>query len=193
MVSITSLWLPIVLSAVIVFIASSIIHMVLPYHRSDYKKLPNEEKLLEAIRSEKVAPGDYTFPCPASPKDMSSPEMMEKYKQGPVGFATIIPSGPPAMGKQLVLWFLFCLIVGFFVAYVTGRTLDFGAHYLAVFRVAGTVLLGRPRPQLDLDGRVLEHDPQAHVRRLGLWAPDGGHVRVALAPVTGRGRGSGCD
>jgi hypothetical protein len=139
MVSVTALWLPILLSAIVVFLASSIIHMLLPYHRSDYKKLPNEEKLLEAMRTEGVAPGDYAFPCPAGPKDMKSPEMIEKYKKGPVGFVTVIPSGAPAMGKQLVLWFIFCLVVGVFVAYVTGRTQSAGATYLAVFRVAGTV------------------------------------------------------
>ncbi len=43
MVSIPSLWLPILLSAVAVFIASSIIHMVLGYHAADYKKLPAED------------------------------------------------------------------------------------------------------------------------------------------------------
>jgi len=36
------------------------------------------------------------------------------------------------------MWFVFCLIIGLFVAYLTGRTLPFGANYLVVFRVAGT-------------------------------------------------------
>lgn len=139
MVPITSLWLPIVLSAVIVFAASSIIHMVLTYHRSDYKKLPNEDSVLEAMRKDAPAPGTYHFPRCESMKEMSSPEMMEKYKQGPVGLVTIMPSGPPAMGKSLALWFIYSLVVGFFVAYVAGRTLEPGAHYLAVFRVVGTV------------------------------------------------------
>src|SRR6266851_8791731 len=44
MVSLSALWLPIVLSAVIVFVASSIMYMLLPYHRSDYRKLPEEDK-----------------------------------------------------------------------------------------------------------------------------------------------------
>jgi hypothetical protein len=138
MVSITALWLPILLAAVFVFIASSIMHMVLPYHRSDYKKLPGEEKLLEAMGSAGVAPGDYAFPCPANPKDMGSPAMMEKYKKGPVGTMIVIPNGPPPMAKQLTLWFLYCLTVGIFVAYLTGRSLGPGAEYLAVFRIAGT-------------------------------------------------------
>ena len=51
MVPLTSLWLPILLSAVVVFAASSIIHMVLPYHRNDFKKLPDEEGFLAALRA----------------------------------------------------------------------------------------------------------------------------------------------
>jgi hypothetical protein len=141
MVYLTALWLPIVLSAVVVFIASSIIHMVLPYHRSDYKKLPNEENLREAMRKEGVTPGNYVFPCPASPKDMNSPEMIEKYNQGPVGLVNVLPNGPPMMAKHLVSWFIYCLVIGVFVAYLAGRTLNAGTHYLAVFRVVGTASL----------------------------------------------------
>ena len=69
---------------------------------------------------------------------MKSPEIAEKYKAGPVGTMTIFPPGVPAMPKFLGQWFAFCLIVGFCVAYLTGRTIAPGAHYLIVFRVAGT-------------------------------------------------------
>ncbi len=64
--------------------------------------------------------------------------MQEKYKQGPVGFLTIYPSAPPAMPKFLGMWFAYCLMIGVFVAYLTGHTVAPGAPYLAVFRVAGT-------------------------------------------------------
>lgn len=139
MVSITALWLPIVLSAVLVFIVSSIIHMVLRYHRNDYRKLPNEENLLEAMRKENVGPGAYYFPCPADPKDMGSAEMREKYKKGPVGMLTVLPNAPPMMAKHLVWWFLLCLVISIFAAYVAGRTLSAGAPYLLVFRVTCSV------------------------------------------------------
>jgi energy-converting hydrogenase Eha subunit F len=138
MVSILGLWLPIVLSAVFVFIVSSIVHMFLGHHRNDFKKLPNEDRLLQALHAENLSPGDYLFPRPASHKDMGSPEMLEKYKRGPIGVMTVLPSGPPTMGKQLSQWFLFCLAVGISVAYLTGRALGPGAEYLAVFRFAGT-------------------------------------------------------
>ncbi len=138
MVSLTALWLPIAVSAVIVFVASSILHMVIGHHRNDYKKLPNEEGLLESLRKEGLQPGYYVFPRCANSKEMSSPEMIEKYKRGPVGTITVVRSGPPNMGKYLSGWFVYCVVVGVFVAYLAGRVMGAGAGYLDVFRVAGT-------------------------------------------------------
>jgi hypothetical protein len=137
MVPLTALWLPILLSAVIVFVASSAIHMALQYHRSDYRQLPEEDKLLAALRPVGLKPGLYIFPF-CTHKDMKSPAVQEKYKQGPVGMITVFPSAPPTMPKFLGMWFVYCLLIGFFVAYLTGRTVTPGAPYLAVFRVAGT-------------------------------------------------------
>jgi len=133
-----SLWLPIVLSAVIIFIASSIMHTVLTYHRSDYHQLPDEDRLLATLRSANLKRGTYVLPY-CLPKDMKTPAAQEKYKQGPVGFLTVMPSGLPAMPKFLAKWFIYCLVVGFFTAYVAAHTVAPGAHYLAVFRVVGTV------------------------------------------------------
>lgn len=137
MVPLAALWLPILLSAVIVFVASSIMHMVLPYHHGDYRQLPDEAGIVAALRAAGVKRGLYTFPH-CDHKSMNKPEVQEKFKQGPVGMLTILPSGPPAMGKFLGLWFVYCLIIGFFVAYLAAHTLAFGVHYLQVFRVVGT-------------------------------------------------------
>lgn len=137
MVPLTALWLPILISAIIVFVASSIVHMLLPYHRGDYQQLPDEDKLLVALRAAGLKRGLYIFPF-GTHKEMKSPALVEKYKQGPVGMMTVFPSGPPVMPKLLGMWFIYCLIIGFFVAYLTGRTVMPGAHYLVVFRVAGT-------------------------------------------------------
>jgi hypothetical protein len=139
MISLMDLWLPIVLSAVLVFVVSSIVHMVLPFHRSDYTKIPGEAKVMEAMRKEGVSPGNYMFPCPANMKDMGSPEMIAKYKQGPVAFMNVFPSRPIAMGKSLTQWFVFCLVISFFAAYLAGRTLGPGHVYLEVFRIVGAV------------------------------------------------------
>ncbi len=137
MVPVLSLWVPILLSAAIVFVASSIIHMVLPFHRSDTRKLPDEDGTMDALGKLGLPPGDYHFPCPGSPKELKDPAFVEKMTKGPVGFMTILPSGPPAMGRNLARWFVYCVVVGVFAAYVAGRALSPGAPYLKVFRFAG--------------------------------------------------------
>lgn len=143
MVPIMSLWLPILLSAVAVFIISSIIHMVLGYHANDFKSIPSEKTVLDDLRKHNIPLGDYVFPKANSMKEMGSPEFIEKYKQGPVGMITIMPSGTPNMTKQLALWFIYSIAVSIFAAYVAGRALEPGAHYLSVFRFIGvTAFIG---------------------------------------------------
>jgi len=143
MVALTSLLIPILLSAVIVFVASSIIHMVLSYHRTDFGKVPSEDDVMDALRPFNIPPGDYVIPCASDAQDMKSPEYIEKTTKGPVGFLTVTESGPPSMGASLAQWFVFCLLVSFFAAYMGGRALGPGADYLDVFRFTGcTAFIG---------------------------------------------------
>src|SRR3989442_6928251 len=122
MTGLSALWLPILLSSVIVFVASTVIHMALPWwHKSDYPKVPNEDKLRDALRPLAIPPGDYMVPRPASMQEMRSPEFSEKMKKGPVMVLTVMPNGPGSMTKSLVLWFVYCAVVGLFAAYVAGR------------------------------------------------------------------------
>jgi hypothetical protein len=135
----TSLWLPILLSGVFVFLVSSVLHMLIPIHNNDFQKLVEEDDLRAAVRKAKVGPGEYMFPFPGSMKEMGSPEMMAKYKEGPVGWLTLLPNTPPAIGKSLVQWFLHSLIIGVFVAYVLDLSLAAGVEFMAVFRLSATV------------------------------------------------------
>ncbi len=137
MVSLTSLWLPILLSAVIVFVVSSIIHMLLTYHRSDLRKLRNEDEALEALRRLDIPPGDYALPHAGSPAGMKDPQFVAKMKQGPIVLMTVAPGTVPSMARSLVLWFLYSALVGVFAAYIAGRALGPGADYLAVFQFVG--------------------------------------------------------
>ena len=137
MVSIFALWLPILLSAVAVFIISSIIHMVLKYHNNDFKALPSEESVMNDLGKHNIPPGEYHFPHAKDMKEMGSPEFIEKMKKGPVAFMTVLENAPPKIGGQLFLWFIFSLIVGIFAAYIAGHALGPGAHYLSVFRIVG--------------------------------------------------------
>ena len=138
MVHLTSLWLPILVSAVIVILASSIIHMVLPYHRSDVRKLAQEDEVLGAVRRLNLSPGDYCVPHPGSHEAMRKPEFVEKMKQGPIVLMTVAPGSAPSMTGPLLLWFLYSILVGAFAGYLAGSVLAPGAQYLMVFRVVGT-------------------------------------------------------
>ena len=138
MVGILALWLPILLSAVIVFVVSSIVHMVLPWHKGDYPRLPNEDQLRNAVRPLSIPPGDYMVPRPASREDMRSPQFAEKMNEGPNMVLTILPNGPWSMMRNFTQWFLYGVVVSVFAAYITGRALPPGSPYLAVFRFVGT-------------------------------------------------------
>jgi hypothetical protein len=138
MTALTLLLVPIVLSAVIVFIASSLIHMVLPWHKSDYPPVPNEDKVMDALRPLAIPPGDYMMPRPKTREDMKSAEFSEKMKRGPVMMMTVMPTGPMSMGRNLGMWFVYLIVVGILSAYVAGRALPAGSPYLSVFRFVGT-------------------------------------------------------
>ncbi len=143
MTGLFALWLPILLSAVIVFVVSSIIHMASPWHKSDYPKMANEDKVMDALRPLAIPPGDYFFPRPSSRQEMRSPEFAEKMKKGPVAVFTVMPSGVMSMGRNLVLWFLYAVVVSICAAYVAGRALPVHTAYLHVFRFVGvTAFLG---------------------------------------------------
>jgi hypothetical protein len=138
MVSLTQLWLPIGLAAVLVFVASSIMHMVLPYHKGDFAAVPREDDVMRALRGFSIPPGDYMLPRPSSMQDMKSASYQEKFKQGPVLTMTITPAGHNFMGTALMKWFVYCLVVSLFAAYLASRALPAGAPYLEVSRFAST-------------------------------------------------------
>jgi len=143
MISLLTLWMPILLSAVIVFVASSVVHMALPWHKSDYPKMPNEDKFIDAVSPLAIPPGDYFVPRGRGMADMKSPEFAAKLKKGPVVVMTVMPNEIMGMGRSLTLWFLYSVVISFFSAYIASRTLDHGVHYLKVFQIVGaTAFMG---------------------------------------------------
>lgn len=136
---VAELWLPIVLSAVGVFVVSSVLHMLLPIHRNDCKKLDGEEAILASLREHGVSPGEYMFPAADCMKDMGTPEYTGKCNLGPVGFMMILPNGPWNMGKSLSQWFLYSLGISLLTGYVAGFALVEGAGFGEILRLTGTV------------------------------------------------------
>jgi len=135
--TILALWLPILLSAVGVFIVSSIVHMLLGYHSNNFSKIPNEDEFLKQVGALDIPPGEYMFPFCGGPKDMESEELQNKMNAGPVGMMTAMPKGPFAMGKNLINWFIYSIIVGIFTAYIAVNSLPADANYLAVMQITG--------------------------------------------------------
>ena len=139
MVSLASLWLPILVSAIAVFFASSLVHMVLKYHDTDFSAAPDEDAARKALGALNLSTGDYCIPRPNSAADMKSATFIAKMQEGPNVMLTVLPSGPPNMGPRLGQWFAFSVVVSLFAAYIASRTLAPGTAYLSVFRLTGTV------------------------------------------------------
>jgi hypothetical protein len=134
MVPLASLWLPILVSAAVVFLASWIIHMFLPFHRNDFDKLPQEDQVLDALRSLKIPSGQYLAPYANTPAQMKQPEYLEKRKRGPALFLTLAAGADLGMGKSLLQWFIYLLVISLFAAYLAHVVIAAGAPYPAVFR-----------------------------------------------------------
>ncbi|HEX6575885.1 MAG TPA: hypothetical protein VF042_13025 [Gemmatimonadaceae bacterium] len=139
MTGIVMLWLPILVSAAIVFVASALIHMLSPWHKGDYVRLSNENEFRSAVGPLDLPPGDYMVPHPQSRENLRSPEFLAKANQGPNVIMTVLPKGMPGMGRNLALWFLYVLLVGVLCAYVAGRSTPPGAVYMHVFQLVSTV------------------------------------------------------
>jgi hypothetical protein len=138
---ISALWLPILVSLVIVFVISSFIHMASPWHKSDYPKLANEDAVLDALRPLNLTPGDYMMPRPSSMADMRSPEFIARVNRGPKVLMTVMPNGIARMGGSLAGWALFVLSVTLIAAHVASEILAPGASSHAVFHTIGLYAL----------------------------------------------------
>ncbi len=134
---IPSLWLPTLLSAVAVFILSSLIHMVLPWHKDDFPRLPNEDAVMDALRPLAIPPGEYLAPRPASREQLRSPEFLERMNRGPVFLLTMMPNGAMMTGKSLGLWFIHLLIITGFAGGIAAAALGPGARQHIVFHTVG--------------------------------------------------------
>jgi hypothetical protein len=137
----TALWLPILVSLVVVFVLSSAIHMASPWHKSDYPKLSNEDAVMDALRPFDLPPGDYMFPRPSSMAEMKSPEFLAKVNRGPKAIVTVLPNGYAGMAKNLVGWAIFILVVTLIAAHLASVLLPVGAHSHAVFHTIGLYTL----------------------------------------------------
>ena len=139
MVPVEQLWLPIVLSAVGVFVMSSLIHMVFKWHNSEYHGFSNEEDVRRVVRAANAAPGQYILPYCPDHGDLKKPEVQQKFIDGPVAFMNVMKPGAPNMGPMLGQWFVLNLVVAILVGYLACKTLPAGLSFLAVAREVSIV------------------------------------------------------
>jgi hypothetical protein len=129
----------VLLSAIAVFVVSSIVHMVLRYHVDDHRALPDENGVMEALSKFSIPPGDYAMPKAGSMAAMKDPAFLAKHRKGPVFMGTFMPPGEVNMGPQLLQWFVFSIVVSLFAAHVTGIAAGPGASSGRVFHVSAAV------------------------------------------------------
>lgn len=134
----SALWLPIVVSAVFVWIASFLMWMVLPIHKGEWKKLSDERGFMGGLLEMGVKPGQYMFPCAESSQQMKDPEFKELMARGPSGHMTIWP-GPANMGLFMLVTLVIYAIISLFVAYVAYLALTPADTYITRFRVTGAM------------------------------------------------------
>ncbi|MES2306915.1 MAG: hypothetical protein V4558_15535 [Gemmatimonadota bacterium] len=139
MTPLLSLWLPILLSAVFIFIASSVIHMFMPWHKSDYAGVPDEARVRAAVGPLNIPPGDYLVPKPGDMKEMGTPEYKAKHNEGPVLLMTVMPNGMRPMGPIFINWFIYLIIIAIAAACMTGALLAPGADHRRVFHFTGAI------------------------------------------------------
>jgi hypothetical protein len=135
-VTLPMLWLPIVLSAVIVMIGSSVVWMALKYENAEWKPIPGEDQLRDVVRKLGLkAPGQYVFPHMMG--EGGAQAAMKKVEEGPNGVLLLRKPAKWSMAPMLTQAFIYYVVVSVFVAYVASHALDTGADYLRVFQVAG--------------------------------------------------------
>lgn len=138
MTSMAALWLAILVSSVLVFLASSVIHMASPWHKGDYPRYARENDVLDALRPLALPPGDYFMPRSTSMAAMKSPEFIERLTRGPIVLMTVFPNGPMQMGGTFVKWFVYLIVVSLFAAYAAFISMPPGAQSRELFRVVFT-------------------------------------------------------
>ena len=127
MVSLASLWLPIIVASVGVFIASSLVHMVIKWHNADYFGFSNEDDVRAAVAKTAPKPGQYVVPYCSDMKQMQEPAMQKKLAEGPVAFVFVRPNGMTPMGLLLGQWFALCVVISVAIGWLCSVTAPLGA------------------------------------------------------------------
>lgn len=137
---ILALWLPILITTAVLFFASFLAWAILPHHKPDWNKLPDEDAFFAHLKQANITPGrQYLFPL-VDAKDMKDPAMVQRYNDGPWGILNLWPA-KPQMGRNMVLTVLFFLIVTAAIAYLASLALPRGTDSARVFQFVAIAAL----------------------------------------------------
>lgn len=137
MVTLLSLWLPILIASALVYVVAALLNTAIPLHSKDFAKFTNEDEVMDVLRKQGVKRGQYMFPGTESHAEYSSPEWTEKMNLGPVGLMFVMPSGT-GMSRQLIFQGLYVVTISLMAGYMGSASLPPGVEYLEVFQVVGT-------------------------------------------------------
>lgn len=134
------LWLPILLSAGVIWVMSIIFGMALPHHKQDWIGLGDEDGFMEDLRRRGIKPGNYLFPDFRSSEQLRSEKVERALKEGPVGHLSVWKT-PVTMGDKMVGTLVVHLVVCILIAYLTRIALPAASPpppFAKVFQIAGT-------------------------------------------------------
>ncbi|MCC6425806.1 MAG: hypothetical protein IT435_03190 [Phycisphaerales bacterium] len=132
-----ALWLPILVSAVAVWIASAIVWMAMPHHKKDYIELPDEKGFTAFLKSQNIPAGVYGFPDCKTPEKRNSPEMKEAWQHGPMGMLYVWKT-PMSMGGKMFATFLVFLCASAGIGYLASIAITGSPEGMHVFRIVAT-------------------------------------------------------
>ncbi len=135
--SVWSLWLPILCSGLATHIASTLAWVVLPHHKPEWTKLPDEDGLLDWLNSRSTPAGQYIFPFHLGEDGKPSAEQEQKARDGCRGMLVLWPE-PPNMGVNIGLTLAFFMVAAFTIGYLASLALAPGASFMDVLQLVGT-------------------------------------------------------
>lgn len=135
--SVTELWLPILLAGVATHIASTIAWTVLPHHKPEWKGLGDDEDgLQDWIAGREIPAGQYLFPFASGMKEADCDAIKEKQQK--CRGMLLLYQRPVNMGAAIGKTLAFFLVAAFMIGYLAAFSVPSGASFWHVFRFVST-------------------------------------------------------
>ena len=139
-VELISLFFPVLLTTVALFISGFLCWAILPNHKPDWQKLPNEDEFLDAIAELNLPRGNFAYPHAMDQQSMESDTYKRAVERGTFGTVQVWGEAPK-MGTNLIRQVVYLLVTNSCLAYLSTLALPAGADFMQVFRFVATAAL----------------------------------------------------